>query len=672
MLSMDEKGVLPALMREVGQAIVAHDRKGRIIDFTKAFSQLSGYGPEQMREMTLGDIAVNPEAVLKFLSKLSGEPLEFEAEVSLKDGSKADWRFRSQEVECGGESVVISRVDDVSEQRWKEKHLDSCRSERDLLKNLLETANVIILLLDSEGRVRLFNKKAEELTGFSLEEAKGESWIESFVPERARKEVRKVWQETVSGEETAFTHTNPILTKKGEERVVRWRNTLVPLEDGKGVLAVGEDVTEKEGLLEEREKEKRRLSQIVNGYAAPTFVIGRDHEITHWNSAMEELTGVPAEEKLGTKAPWSPFYEKKRPVMADLVIENDKERLEKHYGDKGLRKAPFREGAYEAEDFFPAMGKWLHFTAAPLKDESGEIIGAIETVLDVTSLKKEEERLKNFIEGLADPVFEMDTEGRFVRVNKAFEKLTGRERKEVLGERFDELGLLPEGELPRVWDEVKKFMKGEPTEPVFQFHVERDGERVPVEVKASLVKERDEARGVRVVARDVSARERAEEAKRMFKAVFEATKDSIFIMSYPDLEIVDVNPAAEELTGYAEEEMLGKGPFDFGPESMPREELRKRVLGEAASGIFETQRVPLVRKDGSAVVVEQVNSRFELEDETYLVSVMRDVTELEEKEKELKRRVEELEEFHDVAVGREKRIEELKRELEETRSRLKQ
>ena len=65
---------------------------------------------------------------------------------------------------------------------------------------------------------------------------------------------------------------------------------------------------------------ERTLYEIIQGSTIPTFVINRDHLITHWNKALEKLTGVPAEQMIGTNRQWHPFYASPRPSMADVVL----------------------------------------------------------------------------------------------------------------------------------------------------------------------------------------------------------------------------------------------------------------------------------------------------------------------------------------------------------------
>ena len=73
-----------------------------------------------------------------------------------------------------------------------------------------------------------------------------------------------------------------------------------------------------EEALKESEK---RLSQIVQGSSIATFVIDHKHVITHYNSAMENLTGISANEVIGTRKQWMAFYTTKRPIMADLIVD---------------------------------------------------------------------------------------------------------------------------------------------------------------------------------------------------------------------------------------------------------------------------------------------------------------------------------------------------------------
>ena len=145
----------------------------------------------------------------------------------------------------------------------------------------------------------------------------------------------------------------------------------------------------------------KTLSKIIDGSAIPSFVIDTEHKITHWNTAIEALSGRKRDDVIGKDDHWSSFYSEKRPSMADLIVEGaSAEEVEIYYSGK-CKKSPLIEGAYEAEDFFPALGNngtWLHFTASPIKDDGGEIIGAIETLVDITERKSLEDNLRFYLQ----------------------------------------------------------------------------------------------------------------------------------------------------------------------------------------------------------------------------------------------------------------------------------
>ncbi|HXE95143.1 MAG TPA: diguanylate cyclase [Dongiaceae bacterium] len=142
---------------------------------------------------------------------------------------------------------------------------------------------------------------------------------------------------------------------------------------------------------------RERLSIIIEGLTVPTFVIDADHITTHWNLACEKITGIPACEVIGTRHQWRAFYSLERPVMADLIVDRViEEEVANYYAGK-YRRSELLEDSFEAEDFFSHFGeggKWLFFTAAPLKGANGEVIGAIETLQDVTERRMAEIALK--------------------------------------------------------------------------------------------------------------------------------------------------------------------------------------------------------------------------------------------------------------------------------------
>lgn len=144
-------------------------------------------------------------------------------------------------------------------------------------------------------------------------------------------------------------------------------------------------------------RSEAQLSQIIEQISVPTFVIDADHVVTCWNHACECLTGFPAALAIGSKEQWRAFYASERPVMADLIVDGAMDETVSSYYENKFRPSALIAGAYEAEDFFPAFGesgRWLFFTAAPLRDADGRSIGAIETLQDTTEQRRAEQALR--------------------------------------------------------------------------------------------------------------------------------------------------------------------------------------------------------------------------------------------------------------------------------------
>ena len=140
-----------------------------------------------------------------------------------------------------------------------------------------------------------------------------------------------------------------------------------------------------------------RLHQIVEGSTVPSFVIDQRHVVTHWNKACETLTGIPAAQVVGTRDHWKAFYAEERPLMADLILDGAREEQLAHYYEGKCQQSSLLKGAYEAEDFFPQIGDngaWIYFTAAPLYDAQGRLIGTVETLQDFTARHQSEAILK--------------------------------------------------------------------------------------------------------------------------------------------------------------------------------------------------------------------------------------------------------------------------------------
>ena len=304
------------------------------------------------------------------------------------------------------------------------------------LSQIVQGSTIPTFVIDKEHRVTHWNRACEVLTGYSAAKMIGTD--HQWKPFRSEK--RPIMADLILDgikEEDLWLYYGskweksgliedgyeaeeffPQLGKKG-----KWIFfTAVPIKAPDGAIAGAMetlwDRTKEKHTEEERERHNRELSlkvnqltanqqamtQIIEGSTIPTFVIDKDHRVTHWNKALERLTGFSAEQIVGTDRQWAPFYEQVRPSMADVILDEvDELEIEKLYGAK-WRKSVLIEGAYEAEVFFPNLGdtgKWCWFTAAPIKTPAGQVVGAIETIWDKTEDKKAEKEREQHTRELA-------------------------------------------------------------------------------------------------------------------------------------------------------------------------------------------------------------------------------------------------------------------------------
>ena len=169
---------------------------------------------------------------------------------------------------------------------------------------------------------------------------------------------------------------------------------------------------------------RQSLQSIIGSSPIPAFIIGKDHLVIYWNKALEELSGIRAEKVIGTGQQWRAFYSTERPCMADLLVDEFVKEIPHWYTGKFI-KSKLIAGAYEATDFFPELGKkgrWLRFTAAIIRNSRGTVVGAIETLEDITQAKRAEAALLKAHEELESKVKKRTHE--LAKTNKALKETT--------------------------------------------------------------------------------------------------------------------------------------------------------------------------------------------------------------------------------------------------------
>lgn len=281
--------------------------------------------------------------------------------------------------------------------------------------------------------------------------------------------------------------------------------------------------------------------------------------------------------------------------------------------------------------------------------ENEEIVGILCKAEDVTEfeetrreIKKSKERLRTFFELSPDPAFILDTDGRFVEVNRAFCEIACLPEEDFLGNRFQDADFIEEESLEKAEENFEKRLEGEVVPP-YTLELEKpSGDSVYVEINADMVEEDGEPVGILAIARDITEHRRwekaLESAERKFRKLFEVNPDPAFLINTEGV-VVEINEAACDVVGYSKEDIIGKtvSELDFFTENT-RDKIRGKMSKILAGVDVSSFKIKAETKSGEIVIGEVNHTLFREEGEVIgFFGVVRDITKRERMEKELRR-----------------------------------
>jgi len=266
----------------------------------------------------------------------------------------------------------------------------SLRQSEGLFRTLAEQSFAGIYVVQ-EGKFKYANANAASYAGLTLEELTGRK-SDSIVHPDDRQDVKKNARAMLRGDSTS-PHEFRIVTKTGEIRWIMETVTSIFYEGNPAILGNSMDVTEQRRMREALRESEQRLSDIIEFLPDATFAIDRGGQVIAWNRAMEEMTGVKAQDMIG-KGDYEyslSFYGMRRPILIDLVIQTDR-KIESGYSV--LKKE--RDLLIVETDVPQVKGRkaFLWAKASPLYDSRGNVVGAIESIRDITDRKLAEEAVQ--------------------------------------------------------------------------------------------------------------------------------------------------------------------------------------------------------------------------------------------------------------------------------------
>ena len=540
-------------------ATLAVDRQGRVIAWNNAIEEMTGVKASDMlgkgdyeyalpfygrRRPILVDLVFGyTEEIEKqyhFIRK-EGDVLLTEADVPLQGKPHVLWAKASPLYNAKGDIVgAIESIRDITERRHAEKMLQESEEK---YRSLALTVD-LMYLVDRNCRYLSMNEGYLSRVGVSSDKIEGRLYKEFHSKEDTKEFSGLVDNILETGQSIQHEH-------RSERDGKYFLRTLSPVKDSEGrisaVTVVSKDITKRKQAEEGLRESERRLADIIEFLPDATLAIDRQGKVIAWNQAIEEMTGVKASDILG-KGDYEyalPFYGVRRPILIDLVLKPDKKIEESYYSFLEKQK-----DLLIVETWVPFL-KWkrafLWAKASPLYDSKGEIVGAIESIRDVTQrhqledlLRMSEEKYRQLFTTVPDAIYIFDAETRqMIDANESVLQLYGYSRKEFLDLTHADITAEPDESEKAIQITISGKMHRVP----LRYHRKKDNTVFPVEASTSMF-DLGGRKVICVVIRDITDRKMAEEALEKRERELEAKT----------LELEDLNAALRVLLKQREED----------------------------------------------------------------------------------------------------------------------
>ncbi|NQT40546.1 MAG: PAS domain S-box protein [Planctomycetes bacterium] len=403
---------LRLLVENMGDVISRHLPDSTFTYVSPSCRVLLGYTPEELVHTRAADYVHADEvqaviATINHAAERHDEHYRVRHRMKRKDG-RYIWVETVGRLSYGPgghlhEIQCVAR--DITEGKQAEEAL---RIAKEFSENLLETANAIVITLNSEAGITTFNNYAEKLTGYKKAEAIGGNWFDLFIPPRDKEAVPKVFREGLQNIPDASRHENPIVTRSGEERLISWSNNVLRDSCGSidGVLSIGIDITDRKRAEEALRQSEAKFRGLVESSGDWIWEVDVEGVYTYASPRVEAILGYKPEDVVGK----TPF---------DLMPPEEAARVAELFKDAAGKGEPIvaLENVSLHKDGRRII---LETSGVGVLDTAGKVTGYRGVDHDITERRQTEEALRESeelhritIESLSDAVFITKDDGAF-------------------------------------------------------------------------------------------------------------------------------------------------------------------------------------------------------------------------------------------------------------------
>ncbi|MDQ1315547.1 MAG: two-component system, sensor histidine kinase and response regulator [Pseudomonadota bacterium] len=569
--------------------------------FNRAGEELLGHDEAEVLGKTDHDL-FPPEQADFFVATdrevlASGVPLDIAEEpVQARNGEIRIMHTRKSGIynAAGEQTHLLGIAVDITDRKHAEALL---KQQRDFATGLVDTAPVIILVLDPNGLVEYVNPYFERLSGYRIEDLKGREWFDSCLPARDRDRIRELFRQA-SHDTLKPGNVNPIVTRDGKERDIEWSNQALRDADGNlvSLLAIGLDVTDRQ-----RNEERTRISEMRLNEAQRIAKVGS------WELELESDTLIWTDEIF-------------------TLFEIDKSRFDASYGafldsihpeDRDIVNAAYVQSLSDRRPYVithrlrMADGriKWVEERCETEFDADGKPLRSHGTVQDITERWKLEEALiklnmeleqrvmertaemeaqnirnASIINAAMDGFFIADLTGRMIDVNDIYCSMLGYDRAEFLALTIPDIEAneRPEDVVAHI-----ETILGAGEDRFDTRHRRKDGSLLDVEVNVTLLDLGNE-RLFYAFVHDITPRKAAESA--LIRARDEAERANLAKTEFLSRMSHELRTPMNAILGFAQ--LLEAEPLEEAQTGSVREILQAgRHLLEMINEVLDLSRI---------------------------------------------------------------------------------
>jgi len=526
----------------VGMALRDIDpRNPRLLRVNQKLCDILGYTREELQQMTSIDLTPPDDRHLAsdYNERLmQGEITGYSREKRYlhKSGHPVWTEISLSAVHDGGGRPIhaMAVIQDITSRKQAEE-------TQAKLAAIVETSNDAIISRSLDDTIMSWNVAAERMFGYTETEAVGQSIAMIFPPDRKEEVARN---RALLAQGRAILDLETVrLAKDGRRIDVSLSQSPIKNDSGAmtGVALVFRDISERRRAHESQ----AQLAAIIATSNDAIISRGLDYKITSWNATAERLFGYTAAEAIGQDA----FIL----VPSDRKEENARNRALLAQGRSVLDLETVRL----AKD-----GRRIDvsLSQSPIRDDSGKMAGVALIFRDISERKRAFEaqaRLAAIVENASDAIIGRSLDGTITSWNAAAERLFGYSAAEAIGR---DLRMTP----PEMQHEFKanreRVRMGEVVSTYDTALITKDGRRIQVARNMSPIKDQNgNTIGMAAIVRDITKARQAEAQIRLAASVVDNAAEGIMITDR-DNNIVSVNRAFTEITGYTAAEVIGKNP----------------------------------------------------------------------------------------------------------------